>query len=78
MKTVDVRMGLGKYKVVYHAERPLCMWNVVGCVSGMRGAQLIFLKLGTNDKSSLHICCVDKMTPFSVMWDRNDMFVFQC
>jgi hypothetical protein len=35
IKTVDVRKGLGKYKVVYQAKMPLCMWNVVGCGSLM-------------------------------------------
>jgi hypothetical protein len=61
-------MGLGKYKVVYYAEMPLCMWPVVGCDSWMRGVHSIYLELRTKDKL---LCCMDQMTPVSELWDGN-------
>jgi hypothetical protein len=34
----------------------------------MRGVHSIFLKLMTKDGP---LCCVDQITPFSELWDRN-------
>jgi hypothetical protein len=55
-------MGLGKYEVVYHEERSLCMWHVVECGSQMRGAHSIHLELVRTNNKSPHA--------YSVVWAK--------